>query len=147
MRISDWSSDVCSSDLRRYAHFTSPIRRYADLLVHRALIGALDLPRAAEDWLPPEAGAQFEEIGAHISATERRAATAERDAVDRYTAAFLAERLGESFRRCGTGVTRFGLFVRLAEHGGAGQVRTASLAASIYHQARRGRTRGGRVWE
>ncbi len=132
--------------LRRYAHFTSPIRRYADLLVHRALIGALDLPGAAEDWLPPEAGAQFEEIGAHISATERRAATAERDAVDRYTAAFLAERLGESFRGRVTGVTRFGLFVRLDESGGDGLVPISSLPADFYDHDEGRHALVGRRW-
>ncbi|GIK99286.1 MAG: ribonuclease R [Alphaproteobacteria bacterium] len=132
--------------LRRYAHFTSPIRRYADLLVHRALIGALDLPGAAEDWLPPEAGAQFEEIGAHISATERRAATAERDAVDRYTAAFLAERIGELFRGRVTGVTRFGLFVRLDESGGDGLVPVSSLATDFYDHDEARHALVGRRW-
>lgn len=132
--------------LRRYAHFTSPIRRYADLLVHRALIGALDLPGAAEDWLPPEAGAQFEEIGAHISATERRAAAAERDAIDRYTAAFLAERLGESFRGRVTGVTRFGLFVRLDESGGDGLVPISSLPADFYDHDELRHALVGRRW-
>jgi ribonuclease R len=133
-------------NLVRYAHFTSPIRRYADLLVHRALIGALDLPGAAEDWLPPEAGAQFEEIGAHISATERRAAAAERDAVDRYTAAFLAERLGESFRGRVTGVTRFGLFVRLDESGGDGLVPISSLPADFYDHDEGRHALVGRRW-
>jgi ribonuclease R len=132
--------------LRRYAHFTSPIRRYADLLVHRALIGALDLPGAAEDWLPPEAGAQFEEIGVHISATERRAATAERDAIDRYTAAFLAERIGEAFRGRVTGVTRFGLFVRLDESGGDGLVPISSLPADFYDHDEGRHALVGRRW-
>lgn len=132
--------------LRRYAHFTSPIRRYADLLVHRALIGALDLPGAAEDWLPPEAGAQFEEAGVHISATERRAAAAERDAIDRYTAAFLSERLGESFRGRVTGVTRFGLFVRLDESGGDGLVPISSLPADFYDHDEGRHALVGRRW-
>ncbi len=132
--------------LRRYAHFTSPIRRYADLLVHRALIGALDLPGAAEDWLPPEAGAQFEEIGIHISATERRAAAAERDANDRYTAAFLAERVGESFRGRVTGVTRFGLFVRLDESGGDGLVPISTLPADFYDHDEARHALVGRRW-
>src|SRR5260221_9183260 len=72
--------------LRRYAHFTSPIRRYADLLVHRGLVAGLGL---GDDGLPPDAAASFPEIGAHISATERRAAAAEREALDRLTAPFL----------------------------------------------------------
>ena len=131
--------------LRRYAHFTSPIRRYADLLVHRALIGALDLP-GAEDWLPPEAGAHFEEIGVHISATERRAATAERDATDRYTAAFLAERLGEAFRGRVTGVTRFGLFVRLDESGGDGLVPISTLPNDFYDHDEARHALVGRRW-
>jgi len=132
--------------LGRYAHFTSPIRRYADLLVHRALIGAIDLPGATEDWLPPEAGAQFEEIGAHISATERRAAAAERDAVDRYTAAFLAERVGEAFRGRVTGVTRFGLFVRLDESGGDGLVPISTLPADFYDHDEARHALVGRRW-
>ena len=132
--------------LRRYAHFTSPIRRYADLLVHRGLIGALDLPGAAEDWLPPEAGARFEEIGAHISATERRAAVAERDALDRYTAAFLAERLGETFRGRVTGVTRFGLFVRLDEIRGDGLVPISSLPMDFYDHDEARHALVGRRW-
>lgn len=132
--------------LRRYAHFTSPIRRYADLLVHRALIGALDLPGAAEDWLPPEAGAHFEDIGVHISATERRAAAAERDAIDRYTAAFLAERLGEAFRGRVTGVTRFGLFVRLDEIGGDGLVPISSLPTDFYDHDEGRHALVGRRW-
>jgi ribonuclease R len=132
--------------LRRYAHFTSPIRRYADLLVHRALIGALDLAGAAEDWLPPEAGVQFEEIGTHISATERRAAAAERDAIDRYTAAFLAERVGEAFRGRVTGVTRFGLFVRLDESGGDGLVPISTLPADFYDHDEARHALVGRRW-
>ncbi|MBO6785123.1 MAG: RNB domain-containing ribonuclease, partial [Alphaproteobacteria bacterium] len=77
--------------LRDYAHFTSPIRRYADLLVHRALISGL---RLGDDGLGAGERERFEEIGEHISQTERRAVSAERDANDRYTAAYLAARVG-----------------------------------------------------
>jgi ribonuclease R len=115
--------------LRRYCHFTSPIRRYADLLVHRALISG---NRLGEGGLPPEAGEAFAEIGMHISATERRAAAAERDAVDRFTAAFLAERVGAIFRGRIGGVTRFGLFVTLFDSGADGLVPIGTLPADYY---------------
>jgi ribonuclease R len=115
--------------LTRYAHFTSPIRRYSDLLVHRALISGL---RLGDDGLPSDAGLAFGEIGAHISATERRAAAAERDAIDRFTAAFLAERVGESFAGRVNGVTRYGLFVKLAETGADGLVPVRTMPFDNY---------------
>jgi ribonuclease R len=121
--------------LRRYAHFTSPIRRYADLLVHRALISGLKL---GSDGLP--AGmtiAVFTQIGTEISATERRAAQAEREVVDRYTAAHLAAHVGASFAGRISGVTRFGLFVKLAETGADGLVPIRSLPADYYHHDER----------
>lgn len=114
--------------LRRYAHFTSPIRRYADLLVHRALIDGLSLgPGGLED-----DGHDFEDLGAHLSATERRAAMAERSAVDRFTADFLAEQVGASFAARINGVTRAGLFVTLDETGADGLVPIRSLPDDYY---------------
>ncbi len=105
--------------LPRYAHFTSPIRRYADLLVHRALIAGLKLGLGKLD--AAEAG-KFVDAGEHISATERRAALAEREAVDRYLAAFMADRVGATFAARVSGVQRFGLFVTLDETGASGLV-------------------------
>src|SRR3546814_2884135 len=96
---------TCALPLSHYAHFTSPIRRYAALLVHRALISGLKL---GEDGLPPGAEHLFEEMGGHISATERSSAAAERDAVDRFTAAFLQERVGARFHGRINGVTQIG---------------------------------------
>lgn len=115
--------------LRRYCHFTSPIRRYSDLVVHRALIGGYGL---GEGRLGDEESERFEEIGAHISATERRAIVAERDALDRYTTAFLADRVGATFAARVSGVTRFGLFVTLDETGADGLVPVSSLPGDFY---------------
>ena len=110
--------------LPRYAHFTSPIRRYADLLVHRALIGGLTL---GEGGLDADEAASFTDIGTHITVTERRAAMAERDAIDRYLAAFLSGKVGDVFAARISGVTRFALFVTLRESGASGIVPVSTL--------------------
>lgn len=115
--------------LTRYCHFTSPIRRYADLLVHRALTSAYGL---GEGGLPAEQAARFDEIGEHISSTERRAIVAEREATDRYLSAYMADRVGAEFAGRITGVKRFGLFVRLEETGADGLVPVRSLPRDRY---------------
>lgn len=110
--------------LTKYAHFTSPIRRYADLLVHRSLITGLDL---GHDGLRAEEAAHLEDTCTHITATERRAAQAERDAVDRYMAAFMADKVGCIFDARISGVTRFGLFVTLLDTGASGMIPLSGL--------------------
>ena len=105
-------------NLRRYAHFTSPIRRYADLVVHRALIRAGGL---GPDGLPGDTDLRaLAEISANISATERRAMKAERETADRLIAHHLADRVGATFNGHISGVTRAGLFVELDETGADG---------------------------
>jgi ribonuclease R len=110
--------------LPRYAHFTSPIRRYADLLVHRALVRGLKL---GTDGLTEPEAARFPDTAEHITQTERRAAAAERDAVDRFLAAYMADHVGTIFAARVSGVTRFGLFVTVEENGANGLVPLASL--------------------
>jgi ribonuclease R len=127
--------------LSRYAHFTSPIRRYADLLVHRALIRGL---RLGPDGLTEAEAARFEAIGEHITATERRAALAERDAIDRYLAAFMAEKTGSIFAARISGVTRSALFVTVAENGANGIVPTGTLPDDYWMHDEREQTLTGR---
>lgn len=115
--------------LSRYAHFTSPIRRYADLLVHRGLIRALDL---GDDGLTSHEIEELNELGDHISSTERRAMAAERDSTDRYMAAFLSEHVGDDFVGRITGVTRFGLFVELEPSGGDGLIPISELGNDYF---------------
>ena len=115
--------------LRRYAHFTSPIRRYADLLVHRSLIRAYGL---GEGGLSDEEKVTLTEKAEHISQTERTSAEAERNAVDRFTAAWMSERIGAEFSGVVNGVTRFGLFVTLDENGADGLIPMRSLPDDFY---------------
>ncbi|MGA7676696.1 MAG: ribonuclease R [Rhizomicrobium sp.] len=122
-------------NLAKYAHYTSPIRRYADLIVHRALIRALKL---GDGGLTDRETARLSEIAEHISMTERRAMAAERDSTDRYVAAFMQDRVGARFDARITGVTRFGLFVRLADTGAEGLLPVRSLGLEYFrHDERR----------
>ena len=130
--------------LPRYAHFTSPIRRYSDLLVHRALIRGLKL---GDGGLGADDDHQFADWGEHISITERRAAAAERATLDRYLARHLADRVGGQFEGRINGVTRFGLFVTLTETGADGLVPIRSLPDDYYdhdeiHHSLTGRSHG-----
>ncbi len=116
-------------NLNRYAHFTSPIRRYADVTVHRGLIRALGL---GDDGLTDQEIARLTETAEHVTLAERRGMAAERDATDRYVAAFMDGREGADFAGRITGVTRFGLFVRLAETGADGLVPVSSLGDEYF---------------
>ena len=117
-------------NLRRYAHFTSPIRRYADLVVHRGLIRAAKL---GDDGLPPAVtAADLAKVGEDISRAERRAMAAERETVDRLIAFHLADRVGASFTGRISGVTKSGLFVKLAETGADGFIPASTIGADYY---------------
>jgi ribonuclease R len=115
--------------LARYAHFTSPIRRFPDLIVHRALISAYGL---GEGGLPPDDKSRFEEFGEHLSMCERRAVAAERSAMDRYVAAYMADHVGATFAGRVTSVTRFGLFLSLDGSGADGLIPIRSLGQEFF---------------
>lgn len=116
-------------NLRNYAHFTSPIRRYSDLVVHRALIRALGLGKDGAPDMTPE---RLRTIGQLISGTERRAMLAERDTNDRLIAAHLQDRIGAKFAGRVSGVTKSGLFVRLTQTGADGFVPASTLGADFF---------------
>jgi ribonuclease R len=115
--------------LATYAHFTSPIRRYADLLVHRSLIDAYKL---GEGGLPRGEEEKFEQIGEAISMLERRAMEAERDTIDRYVAAYLADRVGQLVECRITGVQPFGFFAAVEDLGGDGLVLAKDLGMEYF---------------
>jgi len=116
--------------LKSYAHFTSPIRRYSDLIVHRALISGHGW---GKDGLSAEDIERLEETAQHISETERRSMAAERDTTDRYLAAYLSDRVGAEFEGRVSGVTRFGLFVKLTETGADGLIPIRTLGREFFH--------------
>ncbi|MGQ0457443.1 MAG: ribonuclease R [Hyphomicrobium sp.] len=117
-------------NLAKYAHFTSPIRRYADLIVHRALVRALKL---GDDGLTDDEMARLTSVAKAISDAERRAMAAERETMDRLIAAHLADRIGASFAARISGVTRTGLFVRLKDTGADGYIPVGTLGGDYYH--------------
>ena len=128
--------------LGSYAHFTSPIRRYADLLVHRSLVGAygleVPLPKSVTADLPRTTALSSDDaesmtrLGEAISAAERRAMEAERETVDRYVAAYLATRVGEVLDARITGVKAFGFFATVEGLGGDGLVPVSTLGAERF---------------
>ncbi len=115
--------------LEKYGHFTSPIRRYADLLVHRSLVSAYSM---GEGGLSEHERDRINAICDHISQTERKSMLAERSSVDRFTSSYLADQIGAEFNGQISGVTRFGLFVELTESGADGLVPMRSLPDDYY---------------
>ena len=123
--------------LATYAHFTSPIRRYADLLVHRALVSAY---RLGDGGLPPGEEERFEQIGEQISMLERRAMEAERETVDRYVAAYLSDQVGQLVECRITGVQPFGFFAAVEDLGGDGLLFAKDLGREYFRYDEAART-------
>ncbi len=115
--------------LEKYAHFTSPIRRYADLVVHRSLVKAYNLGKGG---LTPHEQEKIDDISEHISQTERRSMIAERDVMDRFTAQYLSEHIGDIFKGKISTVTSFGMFVTLEESGADGILPMRNLPRDYY---------------
>lgn len=132
-------------NLARYAHFTSPIRRYADLTVHRALVKAFKLGPHGQT---AKEAQELSQIAEQISDLERRAIAAERESNDRYLAGYLEERVGAEFDARIRGVTKFGLFVMLDETGADGFIPMRSIGFERFRFEERnhavvGETTGG----
>lgn len=115
--------------LTHYTHFTSPIRRYADLIVHRALIREFNLgPGALKD----EEMVRLDEIADQISTNERKSMNAEYATIDRFVAKYMEDKVGAEFEGRISGLSRFGLFVELKESGADGIVPIRTLPDDFY---------------
>ena len=119
--------------LRRYTHFTSPIRRYADLVTHRAIIETINRGQNPLYEFDP---VELEAIGESISICERKSMLAERDTVDRYLAAFFSDRLGLEVLGTISGVARFGIFVKIDESGADGLVPVSTIGNEYFRYSR-----------
>ncbi|MEO9823410.1 MAG: ribonuclease R [Paracoccaceae bacterium] len=126
--------------LKAYAHFTSPIRRYADLVVHRALVRAY---KWGDDGLTDAEIERLKSTAEQISQTERRSMEAERDTTDRYLAAFLSERIGAELTGRISGIQGFGVFVKLDETGADGLIPIRALGREYFHFDRDAQTLEG----
>lgn len=126
--------------LKAYAHFTSPIRRYADLVVHRALVKA---HKWGDDGLTDGEIERMRSTAEHISQTERRSMEAERDTTDRYLAAFLSERIGAELTGRISGIQGFGVFVKLDETGADGLIPIRAIGREYFHFDRDAQTLEG----
>ena len=115
--------------LGKYAHFTSPIRRYADLIVHRALVSSLGF---GDDGLSRQDMDEIHDTAELISGTERRAMAAERETVDRLIAAHLSTQIGATFRGRIGGVVSAGLFVTLDDSGADGFIPVSTVGHEYY---------------
>jgi ribonuclease R len=116
--------------LGAYAHFTSPIRRYPDLLVHRAIRYVLQKGKPKNYTYSDE---QMAQLAGQCSQRERRAEEAERDVDERLKCAWMEKHVGEQFDGHVTGITSFGMFVELDGHGVSGLVHISQLPNDYYH--------------
>ncbi|HSX62646.1 MAG TPA: ribonuclease R [Tahibacter sp.] len=116
--------------LDAYAHFTSPIRRYPDLLVHRAIRHALAKGKPSTYRYSP---ATMASMAVHCSSSGRRAEEAERDVDERYKCAWMEKHVGSEFDGIVSGVTSFGLFVELVDSKVTGLVHITQLPNDYYH--------------
>ena len=117
--------------LTDYAHFTSPIRRYADLLVHRALVKAYKMPEGG-DLEDSTSIKTFEETGEHLCVTERRAANAEREMMARYVSDYLLPMIDSDFEVKVSGVSAAGVFAEIESIGAEGLIPMSSLPTDMY---------------
>ena len=116
--------------LKDYVHFTSPIRRYADLLIHRALVSALHLPEGGG--LDKKEAAKFADTAQHLCETERKAVNAERDLTARFVSAYLQPAIGQEFEVTVSGISTAGVFVRIDTLGAEGLIPLSSLPDDDY---------------
>ncbi|MFW0777370.1 MAG: ribonuclease R [Rickettsiales bacterium] len=112
--------------LQKYCHFTSPIRRYADLVVHRALISTLDKESHAASTR------HLDMVAQHISDTERKAMMAEREASDRYKVSYMTQHIGNTFAGAISGLNEYGLYITLSDNGVTGFVPVRNLSGDFF---------------